>query len=57
MEQTFVKKENTKIVLNVRHLELQDILLMNVTLYERNALRDYLKKMINVKELIKLEII
>ena len=30
MEQTFVKKENIKIVLNVRHLELQDILLMNV---------------------------
>ena len=27
------------------------------TLYERNALRDYLKEMINVKELIKLEII
>ena len=30
MEQTFVNMENTKIVLNVRHQELQDILLMNV---------------------------
>ena len=42
MEQTFVKKENTKIVLNVRQRHFINECL--TTLYERNALRDYLKK-------------